>query len=85
MVSVDFVGVRWGGIGQIAKSGVGTPPSDPHKIRTDDMVEVDLGGAHRGYKIRFSTIDDTVGDDNGATAVSDDDERLWSINNGCDQ
>ncbi len=50
MVSVDFVGVRWGGIGQIAKSGVGTPPSDPHKIRTDDMVEVDLGGPTGGTK-----------------------------------
>ena len=29
------------------------------------MVEVDFWGAHRGYKIRFRTIDDTVSDDNG--------------------
>ena len=65
MVSVDFVGVRWGGIGQIAKSGVGTPPHLTPTKSTLTIWSVWIWGGHREYKIHFRTIDDTVSDDNG--------------------
>ena len=50
MVSVDFVGVRWGGADSTFGNLADTPPSDPHKIHTDHMVEVDLGGPTGGTK-----------------------------------